>query len=81
MGIPNTVQKFLERHGMDYTVVPHPYTETSMETAEAAHVSGLCLLKKTTLPSRTAKAGASAARAAVASVPKDLRPARSADRA
>ena len=40
MGIPTTVKKYLDRHDMQYAVVPHPYTETSMETAEAAHVSG-----------------------------------------
>ena len=40
MSIPTKVQKYLDTHKAKYAVVSHPYTESSMETAEAAHVSG-----------------------------------------
>ena len=56
-------------------------TDEGCDIPEAAYASSLCLLDETTLPNRTAKAGASAARAALTSAPKDLRPAKSADRA
>lgn len=40
MAIPATVRDFLDRTGIEYGIVSHPYAETSMRTAEAAHVSG-----------------------------------------
>jgi Ala-tRNA(Pro) deacylase len=40
MSIPQTVAKFLDRNKARYTVITHPYTESSMESAEAAHISG-----------------------------------------
>lgn len=40
MAIPATVREYLEQAGVDYKVVEHPYTETSMRSAEAAHVTG-----------------------------------------
>ena len=40
MAIPATVNDYLNNAGSNYSVVTHPYTETSMRTAEAAHVTG-----------------------------------------
>ncbi len=40
MAIPATVREYLEQAGVEYQVVEHPYTETSMRSAEAAHVTG-----------------------------------------
>ena len=40
MAIANTVRECLSREGVDYTIVSHPHTASSSETAEAAHVSG-----------------------------------------
>lgn len=40
MAIPATVREYLDRAGVAYSVVRHPYTETSMRSAEAAHVTG-----------------------------------------
>ena len=40
MSIPVTVTKFLRNNDIDYRVTAHPHTESSMRTAEAAHVSG-----------------------------------------
>jgi len=45
MGIPNTVSEYLHSHEVDFTVVAHRPTVTSMETAEAAHVPGDALAK------------------------------------
>jgi Ala-tRNA(Pro) deacylase len=49
MGIPNTVSEFLHSHEVDFSVVPHRLTVTSMETAEAAHVPGDALAKAVVL--------------------------------
>jgi len=49
MGIPNTVSEFLHSHEVDFTVVPHRPTVTSMETAEAAHVPGDAVAKAVVL--------------------------------
>lgn len=40
MTIPVTVSEYLDHAGVAYSVVRHPFTETSMRTAEAAHVTG-----------------------------------------
>ena len=40
MAVAMTLQDYLERWGVEYEVIPHPYTGSSMETAEAAHISG-----------------------------------------
>lgn len=40
MAIPATVREYLDQAGVEYSVVKHPYSETSMRTAEAAHVTG-----------------------------------------
>lgn len=39
MGIATTIQHFLDEQGVSYTIVPHPYTNTSYGSAKAAHVS------------------------------------------
>jgi Ala-tRNA(Pro) deacylase len=40
MGIPATISAFLDSRDIDYSVVSHPHSESSMRTAEAAQVSG-----------------------------------------
>jgi len=40
MAIATTLQEYLSAHDVDYDLVPHPYTVTSTETAQAAHVPG-----------------------------------------
>lgn len=39
MTIANTVQNSLIQHSIEYKLVSHPHTESSHETANAAHVS------------------------------------------
>lgn len=39
MAVAQTVEDFLAKHGIDYTLVSHPHTGSSHETAEAAHVN------------------------------------------
>ncbi len=39
MAVAQTVQRFLEKHSINYDLVSHPHTGSSHETAEAAHVS------------------------------------------
>ncbi|MFQ5582738.1 MAG: aminoacyl-tRNA deacylase [Mariprofundaceae bacterium] len=45
MGIATTVKYYLESHNVEYETIPHPHTGSSMETAEAAHISGNQLAK------------------------------------
>ena len=40
MAIPATVRDYLQSHGADYDIFPHPYAETSNRAAAAAHVTG-----------------------------------------
>ncbi len=40
MAIPATIREYLDRAGAEYSIVKHPYSESSMRTAEAAHVTG-----------------------------------------
>ena len=40
MAIAGTVKKYLEEKGVDYQVVDHPHTTSSLRTAESAHISG-----------------------------------------
>ncbi len=40
MTIPATVCEYLEHANVEYSIVTHPYSESSMHTAEAAHVTG-----------------------------------------
>jgi Ala-tRNA(Pro) deacylase len=44
-----SLQRHLEQRGAAYDLVPHPHTETSMDTAAAAHVPGDGLAKAVTL--------------------------------
>lgn len=45
MTIAHTLQDYMAQRGVQYEVLPHPRTPTSMETAEAAHIPGDCLAK------------------------------------
>ena len=45
MAVATTMQDYLGRWGVEYEVVPHPHTVSSLETAEAAHISGDQLAK------------------------------------
>jgi Ala-tRNA(Pro) deacylase len=47
--MPDTVSNFMYRHGVDFDVVRHVRTETSQETAQAAHVPGDRLAKAVVL--------------------------------
>lgn len=38
MAIADTVRVFLEQSGVQYSVIPHPYTQSSRESAEVTHV-------------------------------------------
>ncbi len=40
MGIPATIREYLDLRDADYRVDIHPHSESSMRTAEAAHISG-----------------------------------------
>jgi len=45
MTVATTLREYLNRWGVEYEVVPHMHTNSSLETAEAAHVSGDKLAK------------------------------------
>ncbi|MDQ6971390.1 MAG: YbaK/EbsC family protein [Mariprofundaceae bacterium] len=45
MPIANTLKRYLDSSKIQYDVVSHPFSRTSMETAEAAKVSGHQLAK------------------------------------
>jgi Ala-tRNA(Pro) deacylase len=45
MTIANKLKAYLESKSIDYDLIPHPHTESSMETAAAAHVPGDRLAK------------------------------------
>jgi Ala-tRNA(Pro) deacylase len=45
MSIPATVKSYLNERSIDYSVVPHPHTRSSMDTAASAHVPGDRLAK------------------------------------
>ncbi len=45
MAVAATLREYLNRWGVEYEVVPHAHTGSSLETAEAAHVSGDKLAK------------------------------------
>ncbi|HEC20778.1 MAG TPA: YbaK/EbsC family protein [Gammaproteobacteria bacterium] len=45
MAVATTLREYLDRWGVDYEVVPHARTSSSLETAEAAHVPGDKLAK------------------------------------
>ena len=45
MPMSATLKSYLEQRGAEYELLPHPHTESSMEAAAAAHVSGDRLAK------------------------------------
>lgn len=45
MAISNTLKRYLDNSGITYETVSHPFSASSQETAEAAHVSGQLLAK------------------------------------
>ena len=45
MTIANSLYDFLKARGSDYTLLSHPHSESSMETAESAKVPGDALAK------------------------------------
>lgn len=49
MAIASTVKDYLEKSGIPYSVVPHPHTWSSRETADAAHVPAERLAKAVVL--------------------------------
>jgi Ala-tRNA(Pro) deacylase len=49
MAIAMTLQRYLNKSGVDYDVLPHPYTTSSISTAEAAAVPGDKLAKSVIL--------------------------------
>jgi Ala-tRNA(Pro) deacylase len=40
MAIPSSISNYLERHGVNYSVVEHPVAYTAQEEAAATHVPG-----------------------------------------
>jgi Ala-tRNA(Pro) deacylase len=53
MPIARSVESFLKEHHVDYELVHHPRTVTSMRTAEVAHVPGTQLAKSVLLEDET----------------------------
>ena len=49
MAIALTLQQYLAEHGINYDVLPHAPTQSSMRTAEASHVPGEYLAKAVVL--------------------------------
>ncbi len=45
MAISVTLEAFLNQHDVQYALIPHTHTSSSMETAEQAHVPGARLAK------------------------------------
>jgi len=45
MAMAERVKSYLSEHGVEYSLVPHSHTGSSMETAQAAHVPGGALAK------------------------------------
>ncbi len=45
MAIPITLLEYLEWKGVDYELIEHPHTSSSMKTAESAHIPGDQLAK------------------------------------
>ena len=38
MAIAITLQDYLEKSGIEYDVLPHTHTETSLDTAQTTHI-------------------------------------------
>jgi len=53
MAIARTIQEFLASHDIDYELVEHPRSVTSMRTAQAAHIPGERLAKSVLLEDDT----------------------------
>lgn len=53
MPIARSVEQFLKEHDVDYELVKHPRTVTSMRTAEVAHVPDMQLAKSVLLEDET----------------------------
>ncbi|MDX1594459.1 MAG: YbaK/EbsC family protein [Gammaproteobacteria bacterium] len=49
MAIATTLEKFLQKHGVEYDIMAHPRSYTSMETAQVSHVPGDSLAKSVLL--------------------------------
>ena len=49
MAIAITLKDYLSSHGVHYDLVSHAHTESSLETAQAAHISGDKLIKSVML--------------------------------
>ncbi len=45
MGVAMTLQEYLESHELGYELVEHKHTDSSLRTAEAAHIPGVQLAK------------------------------------
>lgn len=45
MPVAKTLRNYLTSHGVNYEIVRHPHTGSSMETAQATHISGERLAK------------------------------------
>ena len=45
MAISSTLRDFLHKQHVEYSLIPHAHTASSMETAQAAHVPGNSLAK------------------------------------
>jgi Ala-tRNA(Pro) deacylase len=45
MAIARRLQWYLEANGIDYEVLPHPHSSTSLETAQQSRVAADCLAK------------------------------------
>jgi Ala-tRNA(Pro) deacylase len=49
MAIPITLREYLDSCGVSYEVIPHRYSSTSLDTAQAAGVSGETIAKSVVL--------------------------------
>ena len=49
MAIADTVRLFLEQSGVQYSVIPHPHTQSSRESAEVTRIPQGCLAKAVVL--------------------------------
>ncbi|NNF97642.1 MAG: aminoacyl-tRNA deacylase, partial [Halobacteria archaeon] len=38
MAIAITLQEYLDKSGIDYDILPHAHTETSLDTAQTTHI-------------------------------------------
>jgi Ala-tRNA(Pro) deacylase len=49
VSIANRVEDYLVGQGVEFDVIRHPYSSTSMESAHLAHVPGACIAKSVVL--------------------------------